>query len=426
MSPEKVNVSLSRWFLSSYFFLSMCFLVLGQTSEEKKLKFVVLVFRHGDRSPTKTYPKDVYQEDSWPDGFGQLTELGTEQQYELGKYLRKRYSGFLNETYSRHEVYVRSTDMDRTLMSAQANLAGLYPPVGREIWNKNITWRPIPVHTVPLSEDNLLYLPLKNCPRYNKLQNETYTSKEFHNLVDPYKDFINSLQNGTGYSSEELSDGYKWWMVYDALHCEQSHNYTLPDWATKDVMDKLSQLSDIGMSTVYGVYKHHEKSRLQGGVLVDSILKNITNAARNQSSNLKLIMYSGHDTTIAALQMALNVSNGKIAPYTACHIFELYKDADGEYSIEMYYRNDSSVDPYPVTLPGCSSSCPLAKFTDLTSSIIVKDWEKECGAEVDGNENSSRVVGLTIAVVILSIAVAGLLILCCCCRKSSSNYNTVL
>lgn len=62
-----------------------------------------------------------------------------------------------------------------------------------------------------------------------------------------------------------------------------------------------------------------------------------------------------------------------------------------EYSIEMYYRNDSSVDPYPVTLPGCSSSCPLAKFTDLTSSIIVKDWEKECGAEVDGNENPSMI-----------------------------------
>ncbi|XP_056376627.1 prostatic acid phosphatase [Hyla sarda] len=425
MSPAQLCVSHSRWFFSRSFFLATCVLLMGQTSTEKTLTLVVMVFRHGDRSPTKTYPKDMYHEDSWPDGFGQLTELGIEQHYELGMYLRKRYSGFLNETYSRHEVYVRSTDMDRTLMSAQANLAGLYPPVGKQVWNKNITWRPIPVHTVPLSDDHLLSMPLKNCPKYYKLQNETYKSKEFHDLVNPYKDFINSLQNETGYSSKELNEAYKWWTVYDALLCEQIHNYTLPDWATKDVMGNLSKLSNIGMSTLYGVYKHHEKSRLQGGVLVSSILKNITYAATKPSSNLKLMMYSGHDTTIAALQMALNVSNGKIPPYTACHIFELYKAADGEYTVEMYYRNDSSVDPYLITLPGCSSSCPLANFTELTSSIIVEDWEKECGAEVDENKGSGAVVRLTIVVVILSIVVLGLLVLLCYCRKTSSNYETV-
>ncbi|XP_069814439.1 prostatic acid phosphatase [Dendropsophus ebraccatus] len=426
MSPTKDSVSHSRWFISSLFILTMYFLVIGQTSGEKTLKFVVMVFRHGDRSPIKTFPKDKYQEDSWPDGFGQLTELGIEQHYELGKYLRKRYSEFLNETYSRHEVYVRSTDVDRTLMSAQANLAGLYPPVDRQIWNKNIPWRPIPVHTVPLSEDHLLSIPLKNCPRYNKLQSETYASQEYDNLVNPYKDFIHSLQNDTGYSSKELNEAYKWSIIYDTLHCEQLHNYTLPDWANKDVMEKLLQLSNIGLATLYGVYKHHEKSRLLGGVLVSSILKNITYAATTPSSNQKLIMYSGHDTTIAALQMALNVSNGKIPPYTSCHIFELYKAADGEYTVEMYYRNDSSVDPYLLILPGCSSSCPLANFTALTSSIIVEDWEKECEAEVDGNNKiSGAVVRLTIAVVILSIAVLALLILLYYWRKKSLNYESV-
>ncbi|XP_066441324.1 prostatic acid phosphatase [Eleutherodactylus coqui] len=425
MSTAKLNVSHSRWFLSGSFFLTLCFLVLGQPSTDKKLKFVLMVFRHGDRSPTRTYPKDKYQEDSWPDGFGQLSELGMKQQYELGAYLRKRYSTFLNDTYSRQEVFVRSTDMDRTLMSAQANLAGLYPPVGRQIWNKNIAWQPIPVHTVPLSEEKLLSVPLKNCPRYNNLQKETYTSNEFHNLIDPYKDLLNRLQNNTGYSPKEWSDGHKWWITHDALFCERIHNYTLPDWATKDVMDKLYQLSDIAMSSLYGVYKHQEKSRLQGGVLVGSILKNITDAAKNPFRNRKLIMYSAHDSTLAALQMALNVSNGKIPPYTACHIFELYKADDGKYTIEMYYRNDSSADPYLLTLPGCSSSCPLANFTDLTSSIIVENWEKECGAEVDGEKRSGAVVGLIVAVVILSIAVFGLLSLYCCFKKSPLNYETV-
>ncbi|KAG8572763.1 hypothetical protein GDO81_012157 [Engystomops pustulosus] len=425
MSPGKHSVSQSRWVLTNFFFLTLYFLVLGQIKAEKKLKFAVMVFRHGDRSPTYTYPKDKYQEDSWPDGFGQLTELGMEQHFELGKYMRKRYSGFLNETYSRHEVYVRSTDMDRTLMSAQTNLAGLYPPVGRQIWNKNMTWKPIPVHTVPLTEDKLLAMPLKNCPRYNQLQIETYTSKEFRSLLEPYKDLINSLPNITGYSIKEMQEGVRWWLLYDALQCEQIHNYPLPVWATDDVLNKLSQLADIGMATFFGVYKHHEKSRLQGGVLMGSIIKNISHAASNASGNLKLIMYSGHDTTIASLQMALNVSNGKIPPFASCYIFELYRGDDGEYTVEMYFRNDSSVDPYLVTLPGCSSSCPLAKFTELTSSMIAEDWEKECGAKVNDNKSSGAVVALSIAVFFLSIAVFIMLILYRSYRKGSLNYETV-
>ena len=38
--------------------------------------------------------------------------------------------------------------MDRTLMSAQADLSGLYPPSGAQVWDQDIEWQPIPVHTV--------------------------------------------------------------------------------------------------------------------------------------------------------------------------------------------------------------------------------------------------------------------------------------
>lgn len=53
------------------------------------------------------------------------------------------------------QVYVRSTDFDRTLMSAEANLAGLFPPNGMQRFNPNISWQPIPVHTVPIAEDRV-------------------------------------------------------------------------------------------------------------------------------------------------------------------------------------------------------------------------------------------------------------------------------
>uniref|UniRef100_A0ACB8FUS9 Uncharacterized protein n=1 Tax=Sphaerodactylus townsendi TaxID=933632 RepID=A0ACB8FUS9_9SAUR len=78
-------------------------------------------------------------------------QLGMRQQYELGQYIKKRYSDFLSPTYKREEIYIQSTDVDRTIMSAQANLAGLFPPTTEEIWNPQIPWQPIPVHVVPKS-----------------------------------------------------------------------------------------------------------------------------------------------------------------------------------------------------------------------------------------------------------------------------------
>ncbi|XP_058585880.1 prostatic acid phosphatase isoform X1 [Neofelis nebulosa] len=340
----------------------------------KELKFVTLVFRHGDRSPIETFPNDPIKESSWPQGFGQLTQLGMEQHYELGQYIRQRYRKFLNESYKREQVYIQSTDVDRTLMSAMTNLAGLFPPEGISIWNPSLPWQPIPVHTISLSEDRLLYLPFGDCPRFKELKDETLKSEEFQKRLHPYKDFIETLPTFTGYHTRDLFG--MWTKVYDPLFCENVHNFTLPSWATEDTMTKLKELSELSILSVYGIHKQKEKSRLQGGVLVGEILNHLKSATR-PSNHRKLVMYSAHDTTVAGLQMALDVYNGILPPYASCHIMELYLE-NGEYFIEMYYRNETQHEPYPLTLPGCTPSCPLTKFAELVAPVIPQDWSTEC------------------------------------------------
>uniref|UniRef100_A0A8C5J3S9 Lysosomal acid phosphatase n=1 Tax=Junco hyemalis TaxID=40217 RepID=A0A8C5J3S9_JUNHY len=346
------------------------------------------VYRHGDRSPIKAFPRDPYQESAWPQGFGQLTQVGMRQQWELGQALRRRYRDFLSDTYRRQEIFIRSTDCDRTLMSAEANLAGLYPPGGQEMFNPNISWQPIPVHTVPESDERLLKFPLTPCPRYEQLQTETRHSAEYINKTKENWQFLEMVAKETGIRDISLESI---WSVYDTLFCEQAHKMDLPGWVTPEVMTHLKELKDFGFEFLFGIHNRVEKARLQGGVLLDHIRKNLTKAANASAhQNLKLLVYSAHDTTLVALQTALDVYNKIQAPYASCHLFELYQEDDGNFSVEMFYRNESGKEPFPLTIPGCQHKCPLQRFLELTDPVVPQDWEQECKVSSSMHDTESQ------------------------------------
>ncbi|GMR51179.1 hypothetical protein PMAYCL1PPCAC_21374, partial [Pristionchus mayeri] len=105
------------------------------------LQFVQLLWRHGDRTPIRLIPTDTEnKEESWPEGLGELTKVGMTQQYRLGQWIRARYGKFLGETWNKDAVYIRSSDYNRTLMSAQAALAGLFPPLQDDQFEPSIGW----------------------------------------------------------------------------------------------------------------------------------------------------------------------------------------------------------------------------------------------------------------------------------------------
>lgn len=76
--------------------------------------------------------------------------------YNLGKWLKNRYKGLI-DGYSPSKVFVKSSWVDRTVMSAQSVLAGLFTPEKPdEIWNKEVNWQPVPVYTLAKDQDTVI------------------------------------------------------------------------------------------------------------------------------------------------------------------------------------------------------------------------------------------------------------------------------
>ncbi|OON15910.1 histidine acid phosphatase [Opisthorchis viverrini] len=114
-----------------------------------RLQHLHILFRHGDRTPIHDMlHTSVPFEKTWPLGPGQLTEKGIVQEFQLGQWIRQRYNEYIPSMYNGSELHMRSTDVDRTLMSAQAVAAGIYQNASSPLQDYGIPWRPIPVHTV--------------------------------------------------------------------------------------------------------------------------------------------------------------------------------------------------------------------------------------------------------------------------------------
>ena len=120
-------------------------------------------------------------------------------------------------------------------MSAMSNLAGLYPPVKEQEWNPDLLWQPIPVHTLPLEEDNVISSHA-NCPRLKKLMEELSSDPTIKDIIAKNDWVFKYLTNHTGAPVTGLLDiDY----LYDTLYIEHLYNLTLPEWTHRVFPDQM-------------------------------------------------------------------------------------------------------------------------------------------------------------------------------------------
>ncbi|XP_053988788.1 prostatic acid phosphatase-like [Hylaeus volcanicus] len=371
-------------------------------AEETDLGTIIfgnVLYRHGDRTPSHSYTNDPYNNQSiWPVPYGQLTNLGKHQHLLLGRWLRKRYSHLLNNLYSPYDIYVQSTDVDRTLMSAESHLAGLYPPSGNQVWD-SIQWMPIPVHTIPKDKDNVLAAE-KYCPKYNYELQKVLNSPEIKRINEENKDLYAYLTKKSGNKISSLRTVAE---LYDTLFIENLYNKSLPEWTKSVFPNKLEPLAAKSFTTdTYNKILQRLKSGNLLGEMIDHMEKKSKNAL---VPNRKVWMYSAHDETVANMLMTLNLFDPHCPPYTAMVLIELRVNLKNQYFVTVSYKN-SSLEPHLLTLPGCIALCPLNQFIALTKDIIPVNWEKECSMDWDKfgyNINTTAVIAILTSSILMLV-----------------------
>lgn len=150
-------------------------------------------------------------------------KVGMQRHFELGKYLRKRYFNLLGDgKYSADKVYIQSSDYDRTIMSAAANLAGLFPFEDNETILDTLRWKPIPIHTIPLKLDQFVGLE-RPCQRYAKAFNDSLKTPEYLASMSKVDRYIKAIKKNSGIKNPTFFDIY---YVWDTLQVEYLENLT--------------------------------------------------------------------------------------------------------------------------------------------------------------------------------------------------------
>lgn len=329
---------------------------------EEKLIFAIDLIRHGDRTPINASPE---MNKVWPYGKKQLTPKGMHQAYELGEMLRKRYvseTKLLPEQYDINSMYVRSSGSDRTLMTAQSILLGLYPLGSGPKLNKDKYAlpqgvQPIPIYTMPREQDDLLV------HGHDKVKYKSLL--ETHIFPDPaWAEKDKLLKPNYARWSKVLGSHID--ALYDLIHIADrlyiESLYDIPRPKGLDSKDHKT-ITDAGYWAFLQVLNHPRIAQATGTKLADTI-KNEFKLAVEQNRPLKYILFVAHDTTLSIQLNLLGQNIGKVPPYTADIQYSLYDVGDAKHEVEVTYNQK------PLYIKACGGTrCSFDTFLSLFKAV---------------------------------------------------------
>lgn len=211
----------------------------------------------------------------------------------------------------------------------------------------------IPIHTIPIENDDLLV------PGHNPQEFELIKKKYVTNRADWQKkntelhsQFARWSQL-TGFKVGDLNDLIH---LADNLYIRQLKKLPLPKGITPEDAQVIIDAGQWAFATIY-------KPKEVGGLIGRQLLATIADYMRQvsqQKTNLKFVLFAGHDSTILSALSTLRAPSENTPRYASDLNFSMYALETGKYVVKVTLNGEA------VQIPGCNRSvCTLEQFEAL-------------------------------------------------------------
>lgn len=357
--------------------------------DDSNLHFVLINFRHGARSPVEAVMVDNTDMlgGKWK-GYGELTSEGRRQHYMIGVKNRKRYENFISQEFDPKEILVYSTHKRRALVSALSQMSGFYNSISfndeetnfnyaklgiedkleqNEIIysnNKLNVWLP-PVYPYHETNENPEFLHKTSfeltyhfhwmCKRRNRLVQKNFKSNlgVFNDIIkvfnDKYQQKINQILS---VKDLDTFKGLNDFCDVFLSSYEEKDNY-LNIQKLQLTNEEIIDMKNICEKFFYIRFMNID----EGGYLKNSGIIELSGLMKQMVTFMerrkeigrdfieyefpKLVLYSGHDTTVIAMQKFLNTAfniDFEYPQFAATQTFEL-REYNGVYYVEMFFND---------------------------------------------------------------------------------------
>eukprot|EP00548_Thalassiothrix_antarctica_P000756 CAMPEP_0194144382 /NCGR_PEP_ID=MMETSP0152-20130528/13449_1 /TAXON_ID=1049557 /ORGANISM="Thalassiothrix antarctica, Strain L6-D1" /LENGTH=629 /DNA_ID=CAMNT_0038844219 /DNA_START=146 /DNA_END=2035 /DNA_ORIENTATION=+ len=346
---------------------------------------------------------------------GQLLLRGYDQELTNGKNLREAYvfdgSNMEHDPSLRlldlsgdddHRPYLepslvyRSDDDQRTLMSGQVLLRGLFGQEFIDHAEKHDGRSPIiPLHVSDRWQD-ILSPNKQECPNLSVLNQEALQSMEYKafNSTKEYNTLRTMVINELGFTSDPLDclmtticTDRTLPDVLNDYHHHSSTGNNKKDYTTLYGPDRFERLYKFAVQQIVFpfLYNKNAYSKLAMGPLWSEIMERILPVLSGDSDrggNNKLHVISAHDTTIIPLMASLGIWKlDQWPPYASTMLIELHRFIDSRTNKDVYpsyyaFRLVYNGEVWTDRITGCPKDTDLCDFTilqNITEDFMARD-----------------------------------------------------
>lgn len=284
---------------------------------------------------------------------GQLTTRGFMQLVELGEILNEKYKDLIDKIIvPSNDLYVRSTNYERTVLSVAALMTTLLPKLGGVKQSKKGKLGQIIINTYLSEHKEVMHgLGMRQSSHQVSHTGEAILQGECKlsaiNGINELKSFVtkqsvnDSLQElfGAGVKNRQITD------LVDTSLPKLCHNKELPcsisnndKCLSESMLGDMMQEADRFFCNRYtGKDGGSKATRLATYPFINEILSNLKLSA--MGDHQKLSLYAGHDTVISPVLASLGIysQNCIWPPYASRISFELWQPKNKVNDIELSY-----------------------------------------------------------------------------------------